>query len=48
MDQDSTLLANIKVAWRSWYVFSYMPRHEIKWTDEDAEFIAWVNDGESD
>ncbi len=43
MDQDELLLSLVKVAWRAWHVFGYKPANKIKWSDDDSDFIAWVN-----
>ncbi len=47
-DQDDTLMYLIGIAWRAWYVYKFMPANEMKWTEDDADFIAWVADEEND
>jgi hypothetical protein len=42
-DQPPDLLDYIATAWRAWYVFGYKPKNNIKWTPEDAEFMAWID-----
>ena len=43
--QPDGLLELIRDARRAWYVFAYMPKNKMRWSEEDSEFIAWVTDG---
>jgi hypothetical protein len=39
LDQDQLELDAIKIAWRTWRVFS---RRQSKWTDNDKRFVDWM------
>jgi len=45
-EQDELLLMLIGHARRAWEVFGFKPKNKMKWTPEDRDYIAWVNDGE--
>lgn len=45
MDQDERELTAMRESFRAWYIWSYMPAHEMDWTEHDAKFVDWVLDG---
>ena len=46
-EQDDHLLRLIGIAWQTWYIFKYKPANDMKWTADDSDYIAWVNDGDN-
>lgn len=44
-EQDDLLMSNIETARRAWLIFGYKPANKIKWTPDDADFMAWVDNG---
>ena len=43
MSQNDMLMTLIKLAWRTWYVFGFMPHNKMAWKETDLNFIAWTN-----
>ena len=44
-NQDDALMNLISVARRTWYVVKYKPDNKMKWNQDDAKFLAWIDDG---
>ncbi len=50
MDQDDTLMAHIRIAWKTWYITDYKLEARIPYDDKDHNFMEWLlkKDEESD
>jgi hypothetical protein len=45
-EQDEQLMSLIGEARYAWHILKFKPDNKLEWTDDDAQYIAWVNSGD--